>query len=222
MSPLTVRGGQIAPSNLVCEECPLNDECRFDERPRGGFKKKGGRPHYIGFRLIADPTERNANSAGAMEDFVTCFDYVETKQPREVMGNILRAQGKNGELVQIIKQEGERVMKRYRVGINAFGQVIKPQSEIIDILKSVKGLKMNLDDHGQAVDWKTVVVEVEVPKYDEVIERQGDYGQQIMKRAFADQADVEAIQERAWEDAQRRMAQEQDVVPKAEPAKKTA
>jgi len=215
--PLEIKGGVIAPASMTCDICPLVTKCLFDQKRLGGFKRPGERAHYIGYRLITDKTERNAVSVGAKEDFCTCFNFVEVLQDRMLAGQALRAEGKDGEIVAVIAQEGGMIRQRHRVGYNARGEVIRPQLEIIEALKAVKGLKLNLDDNSLAVGFKSVVVEVPVPRYDEVLATVGDYGQEIMARAMAEQEMRQETDELAWQEVQKRMATEDQVMAKAEP-----
>jgi hypothetical protein len=72
----------------------------------GGFKDKG--PHNIGYYL------RTANSDGAKqkEDTAPCYRFVATLQARMLAGMDRKNRGLDHEVIQVIAQEGEKIVVR--------------------------------------------------------------------------------------------------------------
>lgn len=178
----------------------------FDQPRYGGFK--GDRPHYIGYRLITDAVENHS----AKEDYCTCHNFVEVFRDRMITGMTQRLQGKDGELVKIIKQEGETIERRVRVGFNSIGEIVRPQAEIVDDLKK-SGYKVSANDNAAVVNWKDVTYRTVVPNYLEVAGRLNSYSDLLMKREMEEQALEGEAEEVAWQAAKAKME-------KAEPAVK--
>lgn len=185
MSPMEYKGGVIAPANMTCSTCPLNEKCKFDDVLLGGFKGNG--PKYIGYRLITDKVNRHESK----EDSCTCFTFVEVLQDRMISGQILKVQGKSGELVRVFAQEGEPIERRIRVGINSSGEIVRPQAEIAESLKKA-GHKVSTVDSAQIVNWKDVIYKAVVPKFAEVEQQTNDYSTLMMRREAAEQLPTES------------------------------
>lgn len=86
--------------------CPMWGSCRFDLSKFGGFKKQG--PHNIGYFLQTHEGKRK-------EDEMSCFRFVGTMQARMDSGIEQRQKGMQGEIVQIVAQEGEMITTRVYV-----------------------------------------------------------------------------------------------------------
>lgn len=90
--------------------CPCSERCRFDQTINGGFKYVGG-PRNIGFSL-------ETHEGNVVEGEASCFFFTQTLQDRMDHGNAQRLQGKVGERIAIIAQEGEKIIKQYEVNRN--------------------------------------------------------------------------------------------------------
>lgn len=197
--PLQINRGVIAPKTITCQTCPLRSNCQFDRKDMGGFKGEG--PKYIGFRLITDRAENNS----ATEDIMTCFNFVESLQKRMRFGRQQRDEGKDGEVVRVIKQEGETIKKRAHCGFNAKGEIVRPNAEIIPELQAA-GHKITKDDASIAIAWKDVVYEGKVPFYQEWISKNSGYNDDILSRERDTEEQANELEDAAWAEAERRMA----------------
>ena len=206
--------GTCAQPDKNIRGCALWGKCRFDQRRMGGFK--GDRPHYVGYRLITDRAEGNA----AKEDFCSCMAFTEVLLDRLDTGNDLVTKGKDGERIAIVAQEGESIVRRFQVGVNSKGEVIKPQPDLVKALEKA-GYKVNVDDQSQPITYKTVVLEVIVPEFPPVrMTTQtvtGDYSTLIAQREMARLKEMEDADDRVWEQAMSR----QRIKPEDEPARVT-
>jgi hypothetical protein len=198
--PLEIKGGVIAPSKMTCERCPLFRDCQFDQPRMGGFK--GTRPHYIGYRKIADRTELN----GANEDITTCFNFVEAVQKRMRVGRGLREEGKDGDIIKVIAQEGEWIHNHYvNVGVNQRGEIVKPQPHLIEAFKKA-GRKVAPDHLSPAVTWDDVKLSIQVPNFEEVQARVTGRSQSILAQELEEQGAEDSAEDQAWEELQARKA----------------
>jgi len=207
---------------MTCKTCPLNKDCAFDLRQRGGFKGEG--PKYIGYRLITDSAEQT----GSKEDTATCFGFIDSGlQKRMTTGRNLRDDGKDGELVKIIAQEEagpdhwKTVIKQaVIVGFSLRGEIVKPQTHLIEYLEKA-GYKVSREAAVQAIDFKEVEYEIPVPKFVKEQAKIQGYKQSVMARELAEQNQEEDADDKAWEEAQARKKTAQPEA-KAEPVRKSA
>ena len=114
--------------------CPMWADCRFNHQSMGGFKGKGAR--YVAVRQII-PVD---GAKGGSQDIKRCFDYVLTLQARADAGAAERrvTNGRRGEVIRIIGQEGDSFTTQWYVGFNAKNEVIQPKPEDIPILKRTR------------------------------------------------------------------------------------
>jgi hypothetical protein len=99
-----------APNSPGVRGCPVERSCRFARKRYGGFKGKG--PKYVGYRLVTD-------EGRVKEDFIRCHSFIRGGlQARLDAGVIHRQQGKRGEFVRIIAQEGETIRQRVQIPVN--------------------------------------------------------------------------------------------------------
>lgn len=201
--PYETKGGVIAPVLLTCQTCEFNGMCRFDQKRLGGFKGEG--PKYIGYRLITDRTERNS----AKEDTMTCFNFVNALQRRMLHGQALRADGKDGEIIKVVAQEGEAITRRIRVGMNSRGEIVRPQAEIIEALKK-SGHKVATDDMTHPTTWREVEYKATVPRFAEEAAKINGYSQGLLARELSEQQMEDAAEDEAWEQARAKQMKSPD------------
>jgi hypothetical protein len=148
--------------------CPMAEQCAFDRPGSGGFKFKSG-PHYIGFRII-DPADGTA-----MQDVTMCHNYVLTLQKRADAGAAQRrvSNGRRGEIIRVIAQEGEEIVTAFNVPVNAAGEVINVMPEHIPIFKE-NGVKFSLVPKQEPVTWKSLELRRTVPHFPRPGERTAD------------------------------------------------
>ncbi|MGQ0721019.1 MAG: hypothetical protein ACT4PE_05525 [Candidatus Eiseniibacteriota bacterium] len=86
--------------------CAWWEKCQFHRKALGGFKGEG--PKNVGFYM------RTANSDGAQqrEGVAPCFRFVATLQPRMLNGLDRKNRGQDHEVIQVIAQEGEKIVVR--------------------------------------------------------------------------------------------------------------
>lgn len=192
--PYQVKGGVIAPEEKSCETCAFKKMCLFDRRDRGGFKGKG--PRYIGYVIITDRVELN----GAKRDFTTCWNFIESGlQKRLSVGRQLREDGKDGEIVRIIAQEGESFTGTVLVGKNANGEIVRPAEEIRAALEA-SGHKIASSPMAQAVGPPvTVEYKVTVPRWADWNARIGGFQQSILAEELSHEQAVDVAEEQAME-----------------------
>lgn len=216
--PFELRGGVIAPTSRTCQNCAVKENCRFNRRDMGGFKGQG--PKYIGFRLICDRAENNS----ATQDFMTCFNFVQANMnSRMRTGRNNREDGKDGEIIRVIAQEGDTIKKRTRCGFNARNEIVRPPQEIAADLKA-SGFKVSTDDNTVVATWKDVQYSATVPSYAEWVLKSTGYADDIMKAEMAMEETADEIEDRAWREAEAKMklanaqAAENEAKPKRVPA----
>jgi hypothetical protein len=149
--------------------CPMWADCRFNHQSMGGFKGKGAR--YVAVRQII-PVD---GAKGGSQDIKRCFDYVLTLQARADAGAAERrvTNGRRGEVIRIIGQEGDSFTTQWYVGFNAKNEVIQPKPEDIPILKENK-INYSTVVNDQAVVWKFIEVKRTVPRMPRPGEPMGD------------------------------------------------
>jgi hypothetical protein len=110
-----VRANGMSPDLVACchpavkgsiRGCPFYASCQFHRKAMGGFKDRG--PKNIGYYL------RTSNSDGARqkEDVAPCFRFVATLQPRMLAGMDRKNRGLDHEIIQVVAQEGEKIVVR--------------------------------------------------------------------------------------------------------------
>lgn len=179
-----VTGDALGADGRTCDNCPARSECRFDrKRPpdsaatfRGGFRGPGNHAQNVSYRLITDSSEQGRRSK---EDFVPCYSWVEVYQARARHGRLLREEGKNGEVLVLIGNEGDTIKRRYTVAVNGQGQIVKPQGEIIPALKAA-GIAFNINDLYPPAGWKEISLDVPVPPYRR--SQSGSYDDEVYRR----------------------------------------
>jgi hypothetical protein len=82
--------------------CPVYDRCPFHLKKLGGFKDHG--PRNVGYYL-------RTHEGHAKEDFTPCYHFVATLVERMRAGQRDRENGKNGEIIEVIAQEGREDQK---------------------------------------------------------------------------------------------------------------
>lgn len=113
--------------------CPVADDCRFHLTSMGGFRAPDGeagasRPHNVGYYLETD-------EGTVKEDWCSCHVFVRILQARADAGAALRLKGKPGELVQIVAQEGEKVMMRWQEKANVADK--REEAEFVERIEEV-------------------------------------------------------------------------------------
>jgi hypothetical protein len=188
--PYEIKGGKIVPSSVTCDTCPVRKECVFDRPRYGGFKGPGQRARNVGYRIITDAVEGHSSN----ESFMACFRFMETLWERLRKGRERREDGKDGEIIDIIAQEGETVRYRTAVGLNSRGEVIKPPPALVEPLRAI-GQKVNLDDQSPTTRYRDVKLTLTVPPLKEAM-GVGAYDQETYRlqmereRAAADAEDA--------------------------------
>lgn len=188
----------------ACHDCDCWGKCLFHLKRLGGFKgqiPRGQRRKNIGYRLITD----GAENYGAKEDYTVCQAFVEVLQDRMLTGQRLRSEGKEGEFVSVIAQEGEVINQRFDVGFNARNQVIRAQPSIIAALEEA-GYKVNLDDRSPAVEFRPVTIKVTVPPYREPMAISNEYTLDLLAKEKQRLSAEEEMADEAWKRARARHA----------------
>jgi hypothetical protein len=93
-----------APNSPGVRGCNHYEDCIFHMKRYGGFRGKG--PRYVGYFL-------KTHEGAKKEDFMSCYHFIKTLLGRMRAGNAYREQGKPHEVIRIIAQEGEPVLKRF-------------------------------------------------------------------------------------------------------------
>ena len=93
--------------------CNQWDRCPFALTKNGGFKGVSWRPKNIVYYL-----EPNDGTTHAKEDILPCFLYSQLLQNKARDGRLDIEEGRNGEIIQIIGQEGEMYTENALVKIN--------------------------------------------------------------------------------------------------------
>lgn len=101
--------GTCAPLGKGTRGCAYYEECPFHRTKWGGFKDHG--PRNVGYFLQTTDFKR-------VEGIVSCYRFVSTLLGRMKDGNRAREDGKNGEIIRIIAQEGEKIAAKYQVRTN--------------------------------------------------------------------------------------------------------
>jgi hypothetical protein len=89
--------------------CPVWTECRFDHKKFGGFKGEG--PRNVGYFI-------QTHEGNKKEDFCSCYSFVSSLQARMDSGISQRQAGRNGEIIRIVAQEGEKITTRIQVPVD--------------------------------------------------------------------------------------------------------
>lgn len=208
--PYEVEGGVVVASSLSCNDCPYfkkskkkqlsnNPLCQFDKPINGGFK--GTRPHYIKYRIICDAVEQH----GAKEDFMTCRNWTENMQRRAAFGIEQRAQGKDGEILKIVGQEGDPIELRTNVEVNTLGEIVKPNAELARRLEADGRYKIAPDSRAHAVENREIVYKTVVPNFEEEQKRMRGYSDGILRREMEEQNLHDSADEEAWKIARARL-----------------
>ncbi len=181
-----------------CVKCPQYKPCMFDQRRMGAFKGKG--IHNVGYRLITDPVE----GANGKADFCSCVQFIDSGlQDRMITGRELQIKGIRGEFISICAQEGETIRQGFQVGFNSRNEIIKPMPNLVEPLRKA-GYKVNLDDMGQAAEFREVEFERVVPKYVEPNKGRTDYSARIAAEEAQRVDDESNAEEIAWEIAMKK------------------
>lgn len=161
----------------VVRGCPVFDACRFHHPKLGGFKGQG--PKNVGYQLVTD-------DGGAKGDFMPCFAYTQVLQGRADHGAEQRRQGKRGDAIRIVAQEGEHVTSRYQMPLNAKGEVINQSASDFDMLEA-QGIKIcRTETMVPATSWGYVKFRRTVPKFPRPNDREGLSYIQDLQRQFTD------------------------------------
>ena len=154
--------------------CALWNQCRFHQPKMGGFKGQGG-PRYIGYRMITDEGTANEND-------VKCHVWVRSIQARADHGANMIRQGKNGERINIVAQEGEEIITRIAVPVNARGQIVSVSQDQFDLLEA-HGHKVNRDERNTTYDFVNIKLKHKVARHPRPGELSGvSYEQELMQR----------------------------------------
>jgi hypothetical protein len=94
--------------------CNQWDRCPFGLTRNGGFKGVSWRPKNIIYYL-----EPNDGTTHAKEDMMPCFLYAQLLQNKARDGRLDLEEGRNGEIIQIIGQEGDTYTENAFVKINS-------------------------------------------------------------------------------------------------------
>lgn len=194
--------GRVDRKTTTCSNCPWKDgDCIFDQPKNGGFKGDG--PRYIGYRLITDGAEDHTPK----EDTIICYDAIEALKERMIFGKQQRERGRDGELIKIIAQQGEMIRRVANVGINAAGQIVRPQPHLAEYMKKA-GHKVSTAPTDVVVTWQNVEFDAPVPSYEEEKNRQTGYKRTIIERERMDESAETDAEDAAYEAARARRAQD--------------
>lgn len=206
--PMQIKGGVVAPASVTCDTCAVRNSCRFDQKSmnQGKWSKgPGQRARHVAYQLITDGVEGH----NAKQDFCTCISFVEVLQPRMRFGRLLREDGKDGEIIRIIGQEGDTIRRKYTVTKNTRGEVIRPQREIIPALKAAN-IPYNLNDLSAGGIPDEIVLDIVVPPYQG--KPGGSYNQELYE--------MELEAQRREREAEESIYAEPDNEPVSEPVKR--
>ena len=133
--------------------CPVWESCIFARRQNGGFKGQG--PKYVGVLVYPDEGPPN-------ELIMPCFSAVMTLRTRMLAGNRERDEGRKGEVIRVIKQEGE------------------------EIEQTLHEVKFNpADKHGQGIS-TPVTKKIKVPSWREELKKlHSGHGVRVIDKANA-------------------------------------
>lgn len=212
-----VTGGRVVASSLSCKNCPYfkvskkafqknNPQCQFDKPANGGFK--GTRPHYIKYRIITDAVENHS----AKEDFMLCTNWTENMQRRAAFGAAQRAEGKDGEIIKIVGQEGDPIELRTNVAVNSLGEIVKPNAELAKRLED-SGYVIAPDTRSVAVENKEIVYKTVVPNYELEQRKIKGYSDAILKRELDESTAAEDEDDAKWERARAKVREKGDFMP---------
>ena len=84
--------------------CSQYPRCIFHLTRYGGFRDHG--PRNCGYYL-------KTHEGDAKEDFAACYWFVSRMLDRMLAGRRDREAGKNGEIIDVIAQEGEEILQKY-------------------------------------------------------------------------------------------------------------
>lgn len=210
-----IRNGEVAPSELTCQNCPFftgatpikglrRQQCRFDQKRLGGFK--GTRPHYIGYRLITDRVENHA----AKQDFMTCQNWVRAMQDRADFGAEQLRKGLDGERIRIFRQEGEPIRLMTSVMVNSHGEAVRPSAELRPHLLKA-GMKIAPDSSAVSGS-KDFEYETVVPNFAEEQKKMRGHSDAILGLEYAEVQATEEVEDALYEAAQKRMKAKQDLL----------
>ena len=159
-------------------------------------------------------------SSVRLEDIATCFSYVLTLQKRSDYGAAERrvSNGKRGEIIEVIAQEGEYITSRYHLPVNGKGQVINPMPEMFEMLKENKIDFSTLPNEVAVGPWKFFELRRVVPRFPRPGEPRGDsYAHRVAQRHLDDQEKDRRFEPRTPVAA---IEEPVDEVPVAEPIKR--
>jgi hypothetical protein len=151
----TIKGSGI-------RSCAMEGACKFDRPRYGGFKFTRG-PCNIGFEVITGDT-LPSGEAVIQQGACPCYVWVSRFQKRAEFGAAQRADGKPGEIITIIGQEGDEIEMQIEMPINVNGEVIKQTRDMFDTLDR-QGIKINRDDRRDAFGYVMVAVTDTVPHH---------------------------------------------------------
>ena len=188
--PYQITGSVIAPISVTCDTCEVARQCQFHLKRNGGFKGPGQRARTVGYLLVTDA----ADGHKPKRDFMGCVDFVNTLLPRQRLGRARREEGKDGEMISIIGQEGDLIEMTSEMAYNSRGQIIKPMAEYVECLRE-SGHDVNVDDNSLPVNYRRVRWKQRIPKYGESVGG-SDYRDSIYAEAAQlQQAENDALEE---------------------------